>query len=142
MELFISILKSVGLLVGSVMVAVNLEIFLLKIAGRLGLRRFYDNSKSQTPTEFVVFFIIIASILISFRLTGLVYGYFGSGGRVWALAAYLLLDLNNSVLNVLGMTKDAFAKRFAVYSDEMYPVFAARLVGFAAAFILLMLGLV
>jgi hypothetical protein len=142
MELFISILRSVGLLVGSVMVAVNLEIFLLRISGRLGLRRFYDSSKSQTPTEFIVFFIIIASILISFRLTGLVYGYFGAGGRVWALAAYLLLDLNNSVLNVLGMAKDAFAKRFAIYSDEMYPVFAARLVGFIAAFILLMLGLV
>ncbi len=140
MDLLITVLKALGLFVGSVMVAVNLELFLLKTASRLGLKKFYDGSKSQTPTEFIIFFVVIASIMISFRLTGSVYGYFGAGGRLWALVAYLLLDLNNSVLNLLGIARNAFAKKHIVYDEEMYPVFAGRLVGFIAAFVLMGFG--
>lgn len=142
MELVIGILKVLGLFIGSVVVIVNLELLPMRIAALLGLGKFYEKNDHPTITEFIVFFIVIAGIILSFWLTGIVYGYFGIGGRIWALAVYLLLDLNNSVLSLLGMTKNAYAKKPIIYSDEMYPVFAGRFVGFIAAFILLFFGIV
>lgn len=141
-QFFLGIIKYLALAIGSIFIAINLELILLKVASRLGLRKLYDNSKTETPTEFVIFFIIIFSILISFSLVGIAFNHFKVGGRVLVLILYLLIDLNNSVVNLLGLSKNPFERKKIVYDGEDYPIFAGRLVGFVLAFVLYLLGIV
>lgn len=142
MYLLITALKILGLFVGSVIVVYNIELLFVRIFSALGLRQLHQRLNKPTVTEFIVLFLTIAGILLSFRLTGIVYGYFGVSGRVWPLVLYMMIDIVNSFMSVLGMTKDAFSRRFIVYDDEIYPVFAGRLVGFPLSFALLALGMI
>lgn len=142
MDLIIQALKIIGLFAGSVVVAMNIEILFLIIMAALRLGKFYEKNDHPTITEFIVFFMVIAGIILSFQLVGVAYDYFGIGGRVWALLLYMFLDMKDSVLNILGMGKSRFGTKYIIYEDEIYPVFAARLIGFIAAFILLIFKVV
>ena len=142
MEIIIYALKVIGLFAGSVVVAVNLELFLLRIAAWLRLGNYYEKSAYATLTEIIVFVLTIAGIILSFWLVGIAYNYFGVGGRVWTLTVYMLFDLKTSFVDLLGLGKNTFSKKCIIYDDEMYPVVVGRIAGFIAAFILLIFKVV